>query len=157
MNWIDEDYSIEELSETDELSYQIKKTVSEVIENTMENGEQYYKIPSKFIRNELSILSTDKQRFFDGSGEITALFHKHGKPYYDAQKFLVIDREKLLQALNANKLMPFWIAFQFQSTTIELKREHQDYHSQNCKLWLVWEENGKIKKHLYQNGYFRNK
>ncbi|MES2398084.1 MAG: hypothetical protein V4549_18870 [Bacteroidota bacterium] len=157
MNWIEEDYSDEVIEKSDTENFTFIKTVTQVIENTMDDGEDYFKIPSKYVRQSINIVDTDKERFFDDKGELSAIFYKHGKPYHDTQKFLIVDKSKFYNAIAKDGLMPFWIAFQIQNTTLELKREHKDFHSQNCRLWLVWEENGVTKELLYQDGPFTNK
>jgi hypothetical protein len=156
MNWVEEDYSNEVIEKSDTENFTLIKAVTEVIENTVDDGEDYFKIPSKYIRKCMKIVDTDNERFFDYKGELSGIFYKHGKPYYDTQKFLVIDKNKFHSAIEKDDLMPIWIAFQIQNTTLELKREHRDYHSQNCRLWLVWEEAGITKEFLYLDGRFTN-
>lgn len=156
MNWIAEKYSTEVVEYEDDKSFTIIKVVSEVTEQSLEKGEEYFLIPSKFVRDELNIKSTDKNFFLNASEEILALFHELGKPYHDSQKYLFVDHSKFYSAIESKHLVPFWIAFQYQETTLEHKKKEQSHHNQNCRLWLVWEEKGKLKEFLYHDGYFKS-
>ncbi len=156
MNWIEEEYSSEVIEKSGSENFTLIKTVTEVIENTVDDGEDYFKIPSKYVRECLHIVDTDKERFFSEKEELSGIFYKHGKPYYDIQKFLLVDKIEFHSAIEKDGLMPIWIAFQMQDTTLELKRKHKDCHAQNCRLWLVWEEGGVTKELLYHSGRFTN-
>jgi hypothetical protein len=157
MNWLEEDSSDIVLEMENGVDLNIFMTITKVIENTFEEEEVYYKTPSKSVRDTMKIVNTDKERFVDENGELVALYNKYGKAYYDSQEFLLIDREKFYKTLDENNLKPFWIVFQYRSTTLNFKREHQNFHAEKSKYWIVWEENEVIQKIPYNENEHINK
>lgn len=153
IDWMGEEESSLELGDGDD-TYYIQKTVTSVVQNTINDGEDRYKIPAKQLRTGVSITDTDKVHLFDKNKELTAFFYKHGVEGYDFQEFLIIDEEKFRHFLEREGFTPFWIAHQFARTTSELLEKHRDYHAQNSKQWIVWEDADKINAHLFHDGHF---
>lgn len=156
MDWLEEDSSMIEI-ECEENSYlTIYNSFTEVVENSHEQGEVYYKTPSKLVRKMMNINNTDKDRFYDARAKTKALFSKHGQPYYDSQELLIVDREEFFKVLDKNGLKPFWIAFQHRTTTLECRREHETFHAEKNKYWIVWFEGGTIQKIPFNVSSFNN-
>ncbi|MEI9808346.1 MAG: hypothetical protein WDO16_11015 [Bacteroidota bacterium] len=78
MTWMLEDNSIQEIPFGPDSSYEIIKTISKVVENTMEDGEKYFDIPSKIVRENLNIVDSDKIKYVDSTGQVQIVFNKIG-------------------------------------------------------------------------------
>lgn len=158
MDWIGENSSKVKIDlNTNETPFYLINTVVKVVDDDVVEGENFHRLPSKFLRNELGIVNMGYHSFFNNRGQQTAWTMKSGKPFYDSQNFVFVDTEKFERMLIKNNLKPIWGFFQFKGTTAEFKKNHKDAHAQNCKLWMVWEEEGVYKYYLYHDGRFRRK
>ncbi len=157
MDWLGEDSSRLEINlpSVSENAFDIVNTIVKVVDDDVTDGENYHRLPSKFLRRELGIVNMGYHSFFEKNGEQVAWSKSSGRPFYDTQNFVFVDSEKFENLLERNHLKPVWAFFQFKSTTAEFKREHKEAHAQNCKLWIVWEEGGEFKHYLYHDGWFR--
>ena len=157
MDWIEEaDSRLKiSLSDTRLNAVDFVNTVVRVIDTDIIDGENYHRLPSKFLRQELEIVNMGYHSFFDIHSNQVAWSLKSGKPYYNSQNFVFVDAEKFQTILDKHQLKPVWVFFQFKGTTAELKQENKNAHAQNCKLWIVWEEAGEFKHHLYHDGWFK--
>jgi len=156
MNWLEEDSSEIEFEHEEDGYLTIYNSFTEVIENSIEEGEAYFKTPSKLVRKMMNLISTDKDRFYDERSRVKALFSKHGQSYYDSQELLIVDREEFYRVLDKNDLKPFWIAFQHRTTTLECRREHDTFHAEKNKYWIVWFEEDVIRKIPFNEYFFNN-
>jgi len=159
MDWVGEDSSRLEINlpSVSKNPFELINTVIKVTERDVTDGEDYHRLPSKYVRQELGIVSMGYHSFFDINGEQIAWSLSSGRSYYNSQNFVFVETSKFEEMLERNHLKPIWAFFQFKSTTAEFKKEHKEEHAQNCKLWLVWEEKGEFKSLLYHDGWFRKK
>lgn len=155
MDWIGE---IENTIEDG--GYEVFKTITKVV-YTLEGEEQFTKIPSKKNRDLLKISSGNRSVFLEKSGKVIGFLNEIGEPYYDEQKMLLVDKKRLVTALKENNLKIAWLFFEFNTTTTAVRNVKAEdgtfVHSQNCRLWLVWEDGGKTKSFPFWNSSFTNK
>jgi hypothetical protein len=154
MKWLDETYGVVELGD-----YTLYKTAAQIMHNI--NGkEKYAIIPSQKIRDLLDITSGNGQIFLDRSGKTIGFVNELGENYYDQQKMLLIEKDALKNKLKSQGLKLIWIFFEFNTTALAAKdkRDANDHyvHSQNCRLWIVWEENGEFKSFQFWEADYRN-
>ncbi|WP_324496229.1 hypothetical protein [Haliscomenobacter sp.] len=158
MDWVSEECSRTkfDIPNVSPQPFESIHTVVKVADRDATEGEEYFKLPSKFIRQQLGIVSMGYNSFFDANENQIAWSLNLGKSGDDNQEFVFVDSILFEEMLKRSKLKPLWFFFQFKSTTAELKKDHKDAHAQNCKFWLVWEERGNYKNLLFHDGWFRN-
>lgn len=154
MNWRQEDYSINYF-ETEDTDFEIIKTVTGTVENTMNDGEKYYKSPSKLVRDKLNIVSSNGILFKDKDGKVQALYKDIGKSYRDSQQFIAVNTTTFDEFLSRENLTAFWVVNRFNTTSLISRKDDLYTHHQNTRLWIVWEKDG-FKSYLYHDGYFSN-
>ena len=154
MNWMEEEYSTADIECNEYETFYLQKTVCKVTENSLDDGERTFKIPSKLLREKIGIVNANEECFYDSNEELKAIYRTTGDTYRDSQEYLIIDKVDFIKFLERNKLKPFWLGFQFQTTTLEQKQKRENNHAQNCRFWLIWEEDGKLKRYPYHDGYF---
>lgn len=149
-----EDSSVIDLDDLIGYPAEIIKTVAKATENSVE-GEKSYKFPSKFIRELIGITTGNQTQFLNDARELLAFSNVKKNDLDEHQEFVVVDEEYLKNALIEKQVKPFWIAFQYQSTSLGFKNKFKNISAQNCRFWLVWQENDQLKSHLFHDGYFK--
>lgn len=155
MSWMRENYSVQEIDDGKGSTFEILKAISKVTENSMEDGEKYFQIPSKIIRENLNIVNTDKVKYIDNNDAIQIVFCKTGDNWENGQERLMVDAKSFSEFLKRENLFPFWLAFQIHTTTAAATKMEGFAHSQNCRFWLIWEEGSETKSFLFHNDHFK--
>ena len=132
------------------------KTVTKVLEHSVEQGEQEYLVPAKIVRQHLGISSTNRQSFTNQAGTPLACYQEIRKGYEATQEMLVLDRAAFEAAGLLHQLKPVWLVSQFQNTTTEFTKEYENGHAQNFRMWLVWEDDGQIQSRLIYTNWFKS-
>lgn len=148
-----EDGSVIDLNDLIGYRAEIIKTVAKATENSVE-GEKYYKFPSKYIRELIGITAGNQTQFINDKRELLAFSNVKKNDLNEHQEFVVVNAEYLKKSLNEKQLKPFWIAFQYQSTSLSFKKKFEHISAQNCRFWLIWEESTQLQSYLFQDGYF---
>ncbi len=154
MSWVKERESIIDLGNN-----KIYVSITDVVEDSINEGEQHYMVPSKLLRLGLNIVDTDKNRFFNSRGQLRGIYKKNKTDFYqtNSQEFLAIEGDAFILFCEEKKLKPFWIVWEFRRTTLSKEQLNSGgYHKQHSKMWIVWEENGEEHRILFVNGRFTN-
>lgn len=152
MDWKEECYSsIKNVSidKGDFIEYTFESAVEECTANYPEYGDVYYKLPSRVIRDLLSISDGDGYKYFNGYKELAAIFFNAGEKWYDSQSYLLVNQEKLLSLLEESNSKIFWIVRLLRQATSKALEKYPKLHSRNDKCWLVWFEDGELKSQLF--------
>ncbi len=153
MYWLDDVEPSVEFSQNDDFQFEVFYGVSKVIDNTIEESDVHYKIPSKFTRNLVEIVDGNGKVFLDKNDEIIAFSNNIGKAYYDVQEMLLINEDCLNSKLITSGLKKVWFVSIFRDVTLD-KRKELDFYTRHMRVWLVWEErNGFSKKLLIDDDY----
>ncbi|MBC9909140.1 hypothetical protein [Chitinophaga varians] len=113
---------------------------------TMRSGEEVsLKIPSKFIRNLLGIVSMEENCFFNAMGEVIAFYQDCGQTPKGGQQLLLVKKTLLLEALNSRNLELIWFVELFKRERIPyLKSLNRENFCRRCRKYFTWFENGSI-------------
>lgn len=133
----------------------IHKTVAKATERAVD-GEKHYKFPAKFLRQDMGITGGNQTQFLGKNRELLAFSHKKQNELYEHQEFVAIHGERLAEVLTHNRIKPFWVAFQHQSTSTEFKKAHKNIYAQNCRLWLIWKQDQQVQNLLFHDDYYLN-
>ena len=142
MNWIEDEYEKNNFINEKNQSYQIYYGVSDVTDNSIEESDKYYRIPSKITRELLGITDGDGVRYFNQDSELMAFNNKVGKAYYDFQNILLVDNEKLQNGLNDKGYTSFRIASIYREIAVD-ERERIDFFSRHMTTWMIWNDGDK--------------
>jgi len=153
---LDEDESTFTIHGPKGKEWECYKTVTRVLEHSVEHSEHTYLVPSKIVRQHLEISDTNKQSFVNQDGKVLACYQEIRDGYDASQELLVADREAFNQACSNHQLKPFWLVSQFQNTTVEFTNKNKDGHAQNIRMWIVWEHDGQIQAQLFYNNWFKS-
>ncbi len=117
--------------------------------------ENSYSAPSTFLRNKLKLSIFDGVNYINNKSEIILKSLYKGENFKDQQTLLLLDKKSFNNLIENYNLKPFWVFFEFRGTTTKLKTENQKFHSQNCRLWLLYNDlNGSLCHLLYHDDWF---
>lgn len=135
----------------DFLNYTIEKTVEKGTANYPEFGDVYYKLPSRIIREMLGICDGDGYKYFNGEGQLKAMYFEAGEKWDDSQSYLCVEGERLPKLLEHLDFKIFWIVRLLRQATSKALEKYPKLHSRNDKCWLVWFEDGELRTLLFSD------
>jgi hypothetical protein len=129
-------------------------TITRVLENSVENGETSYLIPSHLVRQQLQIIDTNRQAFRNQQGQTAACYQEINEDYDPSQEMLIVDRQLFMEASAQHQLRPFWLVSQFQKTTVAFSQQYANGHAQSFRQWIVWED-AQLQAQLFYRNWFK--
>lgn len=142
MDWIDDEYEKVVYTNDKDEPFQIYYGVSELTDNTIEESDKSYRIPSRFTRKLLDISDGDGIQYFNPENELMAINNKVGKGYKDSQNLLLVDAEKFQKSLDEKGFTKFWVISIYREVTME-ERERLGFFTRHMTFWMAWNDGTK--------------
>jgi hypothetical protein len=155
MDWIAELNNLESFNYYGE-EHEILFTLTGITQGTV-NGEKYFQIPSKKVRQLLGIKSFREPLFQNEEDETVAFIHEVSDgSYKDSQKILLVNSNIFFDQLKAEDLEIFWWVEVFKQKNPLFKPDNDYPHSQKTYKYLVWKEEENFHHILFWNERFSN-
>ncbi len=153
MDWIEELNKLESFDDS-EVEHQILYTLTRITQDTV-NGEKYYQIPSKIVRQLLGIKSFKEPLFQNEEDETVAFIHDVSEgSYEDSQKILLINSNTFFDQINAKDLQVFWWVEVLKKKNPLYEPGNEYPYSQKTFKYLVWKEGDDFHHTIFWNDYF---
>lgn len=126
--------------------YFFNYTATECVSHSLEFGDVYYMMPSKYIRTLLNIIDGNGYEFYDIDEKEIGSYKVAGEPWFDEQSYLCVNKKKLLESLENEKKSIVWIVRIMREATPKAREKYQNVNGRHDEYHLLWYENGKIQK-----------
>lgn len=138
MNWIEEvefgdRYFLSENGEEKTFGY----TVTKVIKNTVDDGEEEVFIPSKTVRTLMGILEMQGANFLDDTGELKAYNHTVSNDNYDAQEMTLVLKSEFLNQLEQNNKEVVWFVDLYKGKNAINEDIKSDEHYMKTRKYFI--------------------
>lgn len=117
---------------------EIGKAVQECLYLDAINGEKTFMLPSRLIRDLLSITYGDGYKYYDESGKVVAEYDCNGEDWKTQQKILLIDSDILVKRLNEEGYKLFWLFRVYRSPSSKAYEKYYDIMHDTDVSYLVW-------------------
>lgn len=155
MSWIEDVYEHNEFFDKKEKSYSVHYGVSEVVENTIEESDLHYRIPSKITRRLIGVEKFDGKYYYNQNEDFVGISNKLGSSYKDdKQELILIDENLLLENLKKEGLKEFWIVSLFRNLSLDFREEHK-VGARHMFVWMVWKDSGHFYSSLIKDDNYR--
>lgn len=144
LKWLDDIEDKIQFYFDEERTYDVYKSVSKLTQQTIGEGEEHLKIPSKFTRDLIGIMDGDGTLFLDDNEQIIGFNNRLGKPFKDGQEMLLVDSDLLNKNLRKRGLRKIWFISIFKDVGLKA-RQDLEFYQRHKKLWLVWEDGNEFK------------
>lgn len=129
----------------DKKNIEVSKLITSCITSDGKDGEQYFSIPSKFLRETAEITNGDGYKYCNNSGNEIAVFYNNGKNWETQQKILLINQDIITDKLKLQGYRPFWIYRVYRSPSNKAyERYDKKILHDTDKTFLVWMVKGKF-------------
>jgi len=143
--WLNEENSfIDIVINKNQKKLRLYPTVVEVDYNHPIEGEKYYKIPTKLVREVLDIRKGNGIEYMSDV-EVVAYFNKNIEGYMNKQTFLICNKDRLLRKLNNDKQELIWFVRMFREPSYKSRSLHDGFAEKDV-LFLIWVKNGEFKQ-----------
>lgn len=146
MNWIQDSYSKFNISTqigSQEVEYPIFKCLSEITSKCTDESEVTFILPSKMMRDLLSIQKGDGWRYLDIYNRLSVFYAITGRLYRESQSLLYANTDILKQALAENQLRMFWSVRILREPSLKTRDKYEGLNYFKDSTWLVF-ENGDV-------------
>lgn len=154
MNWIEE-RGTDETIKVDGGEITITYALTKVARNVVE-GEEHLMMPSRILRNITGMVEMQGSFLFDKEEKIVAFLHKAPRWERENQEMVVINRQVLENALNANDLEVVWFVEQLKANEVSIPESANVPHFQKCRKYFVYREGGELKGFKFWDERFSN-
>lgn len=120
------------------VKYKLIKSIEQCTANYANGQDIYYELPSKYIRELLSISDGDGVTYTNNKNEVIAKYFNVGKPWVEQQNFLCIDESMLLKKLNDKNEMLVWIVKTIREPSHICYEKYKDLHAYKDSAYMVW-------------------
>lgn len=157
MNWIEEDEPNEHFYDISSgVEKQLIKTITQVIQNGV-NGENYIKLPSKFLRELTKCRELVNLKLKDSSGITLSFVHKISDgSYKDNQEIVVFEKNTFEKALKESGYEVIWFVQLFKQKNPLNKSLAKEFHAQRTRKYFIWKENNEEKRMKFWDERFSN-
>lgn len=153
MDWIKERGNFETIHDNGEET-KLHVTIAKITQGTVE-GEKYYRIPSKLVRNETGIQSFFKPVFLDSTNQTVSFLHQKSDGLYrDNQEIVLVDEAIFARAFKGWKLCWF-VEYLKQKNPLNETLKAYD-HDQKVRKYFVWQEGDQWQAIKFWEEYFSN-
>ena len=118
--------------------YYLYPTVIDTCYDIQDQGEIHFCLPSKTIRDILSINKGDGWNFYSNN-DLISFGSIAGVKWRDYQKILFVNKVKLLNSLDENKKRIFWSIRILREPSVK-SRDKYDYFIDKDVTYIVWLE-----------------
>lgn len=126
--------------------YRMIKTYEDCTVYIEEVGDKTYCLPSRYMRDLLSITEYKNNIFYDETKTAIAQYYEAGEGYDDYSSLLVVDKERLLSKLNNEGKQIFWISrVRREGTNIASEKYDDRLYDEFDKFYICWYDEGKFK------------
>jgi len=122
--------------------YSFNKAVEECVAHYVGQDDVYYMLPSRSIREYLSICDGDGYSYHNKEKDIVATWSHVGEKWYDYQSYLFVDRLKLETVLEREGMQLFWLIRLMRKATPKGKEAYPNALEQYDRCWLAWCDHG---------------
>lgn len=129
----------------------MRPTTCQVL-STLDNDEIHYLLPSREIREWLGVKKGNGEVLLNQDEKIVGYRNNVGENYSDRQQMLIVDKEIIEIKLKEHGLKMIWSVFVFQKAQVDHPKE---IYKQDCQMFVVWNDNGEYKSHLYHQGHHK--
>jgi hypothetical protein len=147
MNWIAEYENTEPLY-LDDINEKLDLTLTRVIEISGK-GESELMLPSKKIRELLTIIELHGQFLKNNKNEVIGVLHNIKGENYDEQEIVFIQKELLLNKLKERGEELIWFVDLYKSTDISNHTVERNHHTQKSSKYIVYFENNELRSHKF--------
>lgn len=125
--------------------YSIIKAVEECVSNSITYGDIYFRMPSKDIRQYLSINDGNGYKYYDTNGNVVSIFFESGDKWDDSQSYLCVDKSIFLSQLNQREQMIFWVVRLLRKPSSNALEIYPRVLHERDRCWLIWfDENERL-------------
>jgi len=158
MSWIDEYNTSNTFYEAENHSEkQIFHTITNLTTNSTVEGEKYYNLPSKMVREMLNCIELSNNQLIDSAGKTKAIFHQiKDDSFHDRQDLVVVEIDAFNQQLKKNNFEIFWIVDLFKRRNPLNKTFDESIYFQKSRKYFVWLEGKKFKSIKFWDERFSN-
>lgn len=145
MSWIEEDGVTQTFYDfKNKIKKEIAHTLTRVIKNNID-GEKYFMLPSKQIRNLIHIDELDGDELIDINQNIVAFYHKISEnSHREYQEMTLVEYDLFKKAIFNEGLDIVWFVEIFKQKNPLNKSIDQDFQVHKVYKYLVWIKNDKF-------------
>jgi len=130
--------------------------ITRVVQRTLD-GEKYYRIPSKMIRELIGARTYADPKLYNGAKEVIAFRNAVSDgAYRDSQELVLVDEELLAKVLKENSLKLIWWVDFFKAKDALNKQYEKYLFVQKSSKYFVWQEGDQFKSYKFWSEYFSN-
>jgi hypothetical protein len=138
MSWIDEENQSQEY-------YDIKAKKENTLLNSIVEVD-YFKMPSRIIRQYLDINELRNKKLLNTKNEIVSFIHKlEDNDTGDSQHMVLVDSHKLKSVMERNNYEVVWFAEVLKQKNPLNKKIRNKYLEQKVRKYFIWNDDGELK------------
>ena len=119
---------------------EVKKASARCLSADEREVEKTFILPSSFIRNIMEITFGDGFEYKDSAGTVLASFFSNGENWGTQQQILLIEKDKLMEALDKKGYTPIWVFRTYKSPSGKSYERYPHILHDTDITYLVWIE-----------------